>query len=79
VNQVFWTTTEIKGLNAKDFFNQGLNKGGQSMYYEGLEGTPLKMELTTPQMRMVMEATELKSEKLPDSDFVIPFGFTETK
>ncbi len=79
VNQVFWTTTEIKGLNAKDFFNQGLNKDGQSMYYEGLEGIPLKMELTTPQMIMVMEATELKSEKLPDSDFVIPAGFTETK
>lgn len=79
MNQVFWTTTEIKGLNAKDFFNQGISKGGQSMYYDGLEGIPLKMELTTPQMIMVMEATELKSEKLPDSDFVIPAGFTETK
>jgi len=79
LNQVFWTTTEIKGLNAKDFSNQGLNKGGQSMYYDGLDGVPLKMELTTPQMIMVMEATELKSEKLPDSEFVIPAGFTETK
>ncbi len=79
VNQVFWTTTEIKGLNAKDFFNLGMNKGGQSMYYDGLDGVPLKMELTTPQMIMVMEATELKSEKLPDSEFVIPAGFTETK
>jgi hypothetical protein len=79
VNQIFWTTTEIKGLNAKDFFNQSLNRGGQSMYYEGLEGIPLKMELTTPQMIMVMEATELNSEKHPDSDFVIPGGFTETK
>ncbi|MDZ7646936.1 MAG: hypothetical protein U5K54_07015 [Cytophagales bacterium] len=43
VNQVFWTTTEIEGLNAKDFFNQSLNQGQQSMYYAGLEGIPLKM------------------------------------
>ncbi len=78
-NQVFWTTTEIKGLDLKSLSKQGLGKGGNSMYYEGLEGTPLKMELTTPQMVMVMEATEIKKETLPASDFVIPAGFTETK
>ncbi len=79
VNQVFWTTTEIKGMDLKSLSKQGLGKGSSSLYYEGLEGTPLKMELTTPQMIMVMEATEIKKETLPASDFVIPAGFTETK
>jgi soluble cytochrome b562 len=79
VHQIFWTTTEIKGLDLKSLSKQGLGKGSNSLYYEGIEGTPLKMELTTPQMMMVMEATEIKKESLPASDFVIPAGFTETK
>lgn len=79
IKQIFWTTTEIKGFDLKSLSKQGLGKGGSSMYYEGLEGTPLKMELTTPQMIMVMEATEIKKETLPASDFAIPSGFTETK
>ncbi|MBL7870671.1 MAG: DUF4412 domain-containing protein [Cyclobacteriaceae bacterium] len=79
VHQIFWTTTEIKGLDLKSLSKQGLGKGNNSLYYEGIEGTPLKMELTTPQMMMVMEATEIKKVTLPASDFAIPAGFTETK
>jgi 3-phenylpropionate/cinnamic acid dioxygenase small subunit len=79
IHQIFWTTNEIKGLDLKSLSKQGLGKGSNSFYYEGVEGTPLKMELTTPQMVMVMEATEIKKETLPASEFSIPAGFTETK
>jgi 3-phenylpropionate/cinnamic acid dioxygenase small subunit len=79
VHQIFWTTNEIKGLDLKSLSKQGLGKGSNSLYYEGVEGTPLKMELTTPQMVMVMEATEIKKETLPASEFSIPAGFTEAK
>lgn len=79
VTHIFWTTKDISGLDFKSLSKQRPGKESFSTYYEGLEGTPLKMELVTPQMNMVMEAAEIKKETLPASDFKIPAGFTETK
>ena len=50
-----------------------------AMFYEGIEGVPLKMEMTTPQMKMVSQVVELKKESVPASIFAIPAGFTESK
>lgn len=75
--QIFWTTTEIKGLDMKSLSEQHMGKGNQSMYYEGIEGVPLKMEMTMPKATMVMTMTELKKEKVPASEFVIPADFKE--
>lgn len=80
VNQVFWTTNEIKGLDFKSLANQGMGKDKQPMFYKELEGVPLKMEMTMPQQgTMVMQVTEIKKETLSNADFQIPAGFTETK
>lgn len=79
VNQIFWTTTELKGIDFKSLSNQGMGKGQEAMYYKDLEGVPLKMEMTMPEGNMVMQVTEIKKETLSSSDFKIPAGFTETK
>lgn len=78
VNQVFWTTNEIKGLDFKSMANQKMGKDKSAMYYKELDGVPLKVEMTMPQGRMVMEVTEIKKQTLPASDFEIPTGFTKT-
>jgi hypothetical protein len=78
VDQIFWTTTEIKNFDMKSLGKQRMN-GGQPMYYEKLEGFPLQMEMMTPQAKMIMEVTAIKKESIPASVFEIPTGFTETK
>ena len=77
VNQVFWTTTELKGFDFKSLSDQSVAKG-KGMYYKDLEGVPLKVEMTIPQGTMVMEAKEVKKQTLPASDFQLPSGFTQT-
>jgi hypothetical protein len=78
VNQVFWTTTELKGIDYKSLSSQSMGKGKEALYYKDLEGVPLKMEMTMPQGTMTMEVTEIKKQSLPASDFQIPAGFTQT-
>jgi hypothetical protein len=79
LNQVFWTTTEIKGLDMRSIAKQKMGNGEHSFYYEGMTGVPLRVEMPNPQMNMVMEVTDIKKESLPDADFAIPADFTETK
>jgi hypothetical protein len=49
------------------------------MYYEGMHGLPLKMELTSPQMRLITEVTAIKKMALPDSLFMLPPGYKKEK
>jgi hypothetical protein len=49
------------------------------MFYDNIDGVPLKMEMITPQMKMTMQVMEIKKESLPASAFEIPGGYTETK
>jgi hypothetical protein len=44
-----------------------------------IEGIPLRVEMKIPQGNMTMEATDIKKQSLPASDFAIPAGFKETK
>ena len=44
----------------------------QRMFYEKVDGVPLKIELKDPKFGMTMEAVEIKKLSLPASDFVIP-------
>ena len=39
------------------------------MFYEKMDGVPLKIELKHPQMGMTMEVVEIKKQSLPASDF----------
>lgn len=78
VTQVFWTTTEIKGLDFGRMVNQQTGQDNYTMYFKDLEGIPLKVDMTIPQGNVVMEATEVKKQTLPASDFQIPAGFKKT-
>jgi len=73
-----WTTTEIKDIDMKAIAKQRMGRG-QSMYYEGMEGIPLRIESSTPQGQMTMEVIDFKRESLDASDFAIPSDYSETK
>jgi hypothetical protein len=78
ITQIFWTTTEFKGFDLKGLSKQGTGSN-YSMFYENMDGVPLKMEMSTPQAKMVMQVTGIKKESVPASAFEVPTGFTETK
>jgi hypothetical protein len=78
IDQVYWTTTDIKDFDMKSLAKQRMGKG-QPMLYEGIEGMPLKIEMTMPEAKMVMEVAEIKKEILNLADFSIPADFKQTK
>jgi hypothetical protein len=78
IDQVYWTTTDIKDFDMKSLAKQRMGKG-QPMLYEGIEGMPLKIEMTMPEAKMVMEVAEIKREILNLADFSIPADFKQTK
>ena len=73
-----WATTEIKDIDAKSFARARAGSSG-NVYYEGIDGVPLKVEASTAEGKMVMEVTEIKKETLNTSDFTIPADFKEGK
>jgi hypothetical protein len=79
INQVYWTTTEIKDFDLKNLNSQRFGRGGQQMFYEGIEGVPLKMELTMQEAKMTMLVEEIKKEALRAEEFSIPKDFKETQ
>lgn len=79
VQQIFWTTTAIKDIDMKSLARQRMGNNHQAMFYEKIEGVPLKIEMKQAQMGMIMEVVELKKQSLPASDFSIPQGFKEVK
>ncbi len=79
VNQVYWTTTEIKDLDVKSLTKQRMMGGGQSLFYDGIEGVPLKIEMSVQEAKIVMEIADIKREKLNTIDFTVPVDFKETQ
>lgn len=72
-----WATNDIKGLDARALRRLRMGQSTGPDFFNQIEGVPLKMETTTPQMKMFMEATSVKPETLPDSLFTLPAGFKE--
>jgi len=79
MEQVFWTTTEIKDIDFGSLKNQRMGGSSHSIFYDKIEGVPLKMEMKMPQGLMVMEVTEIKKQSLSASEFSIPADFKENK
>ncbi|MBS1952428.1 MAG: hypothetical protein OJF59_002048 [Cytophagales bacterium] len=73
-----WTTTDFKDIDMKAFARQRMGKG-QSLFYEGVEGMPLKVESIVPQGNMIMEVVDIKRESLSSSLFTIPSDYKETQ
>lgn len=78
MNQIMWTTTDIKDMDMKALSRQR-SAQGQPMFTDKVQGVPLRVEVSAPQGTMVMEVKEIKREKLNEADFKIPAGFKETK
>ncbi len=78
VNQIYWTTTEIKDFDMKSLMKQRMGRG-EPMIYEGIEGVPLKIEMNTPEAKVIIEVTEIKRETLNASDFSIPTDYKVTQ
>jgi hypothetical protein len=77
MQQLVWSTTAIKDFDLKSLARQRTGDSQYRLFYEQIEGVPLKTEMTTPQGKMTMEAAEIKRQSLPASDFVIPSGYKE--
>jgi Domain of unknown function (DUF4412) len=56
-----------------------MGNGNQQLFYEGIEGVPLRIEMVTPQANTVMQVLEIKRESLSASDFAIPSDYKETQ
>jgi Domain of unknown function (DUF4412) len=73
VQQIIWTTTAIKGLDIKSLARHSMgNNNQQAIFYEKIDGVPLKVEMKQQQMGMTMEVVEIKNQSLPASDFSLP-------
>lgn len=79
MEQIFWATKDIPGIDFKNMAKQRMGNSSQRMWYAEIDGVPLKVEMKIPQGTMVMEATAIKKQSLSASDFAIPSGFKETK
>jgi hypothetical protein len=73
-----WATTEIKDFDTKMLLKQKTGRG-QSMFYEGVEGIPLRTETTMKEGTSIMEVTDIKRESLNAADFTIPSDYKETQ
>lgn len=74
--QIFWTTKEI-AVDMKSLANH--RAGREKFFYDNIDGVPLEIEMSTPEGKMTMEATEIKKESLAASLFQIPAGYKEVK
>lgn len=79
VDQIYWTTTDIKDFDMKALTKQKMGRGNQQLLYDGIDGVPLKIEMIMSEAKMIMEVLEIKKESLGASDFAIPSGFTQSK
>jgi hypothetical protein len=71
-----WATNDIPGLDTAALSNARF--GGQdAAYLREIDGLPLRVDMTHPQMRMKMEATSIKAGPVSDEEFELPDGFVE--
>ncbi len=77
-NHFFWTTTDVRGFDPAAL-RRSAGRNGQAMYFEGVEGFPMRMEMDLSKMKMIFEVTELNRGSIPATEFEIPEGYTEKK
>jgi Domain of unknown function (DUF4412) len=73
-----WATTAVSGLDSGALSKLRFSQhGGDNGFMRQIEGVPLKMEITTPQARVIMQAASIQAESLADEVFTVPAGYTE--
>lgn len=73
-----WVTKDIKGLDPKRLKNLRVGRDQGSNFMDQLDGVPMKMEISMPQARLVMEVSAIRPESLPAALFELPAGFTDS-
>jgi hypothetical protein len=76
---IVWSTTGIAGANSRQFAQMKLTQNGDASFMAAIDGVPLRMEISSAEMKATMEATAVKKEPLADSLFALPTGFAEQK
>lgn len=74
---VVWVTKDIPGLDSRKLAALRVGRDAGSNFMGQLDGVPLKIEIATPQAKMVMQADSITREALPAATFELPTGFTE--
>lgn len=74
MQQILWATKDIPGLDLKNMGSNRMNRS-QKIYYDKIDGVPLKIEMHMEQGNMVMEAKEIKKQSLPAADFTVPADY----
>jgi hypothetical protein len=63
----------------KSLSEQRFGDHPQTLFYDKIDGVPLRIEMTLPEGNMTMEVTSIKRQGLPATDFTIPAGYKETQ
>ncbi|HEY3402193.1 MAG TPA: DUF4412 domain-containing protein [Ohtaekwangia sp.] len=74
--QILWTTTEIKDLDLKSLSQQRVGNQ-QAIFYDKVDGVPLRIEMIMKEGKMHMEVTSIKKQALSAAEFAIPPDFKE--
>ena len=73
--QIFWVTTAIK-IKGMEHLR---GPGGKEVFYAGMDGIPLRVEVLSREMKLMIAATSIK-KGLPDTGMVkIPAGFKKVE
>lgn len=73
-----WASTEVDGIDTSALAKLKFSEhGSENAFMRDIVGVPLKMEVTTTQARVTMQAVTLQAESLADDLFRLPAGFTE--
>ena len=75
--QNIWATKDIKGLDFSEMSKQQMGNSKRAIFFKEIEGVPLKMEMNWPEGKITMVATQVKSESLPTSSFLVPTDYKE--
>ena len=74
--QILWATTEIKDIDLKSMAQQRVGNQ-QTLYYDKIDGVPLKVEMATHEGKIMIEVTSIKRQSLSAANFTIPSDFKE--
>lgn len=76
MTQYIWATTEVN-FDLKALAKQRVGNSEHRLFYEEIDGLPLKTEMKLSQADITMEAKEIKQEPLDANQFIIPADFKE--
>jgi hypothetical protein len=74
-NQIIWATKAISNIDRKMFLKIGNGMNQENMLFDCIDGIPLRIQSFFPGASSTLELVEIRTEKLRDTEFIIPAGF----